>query len=147
MIDYAWCHLLVNRRRFLELVEQAKWWGGQSEVDATTRCPPYHAGGVAAVVNCDWTASGELARQALESVGRRLVARPVGALRLEPVARDVALSERWDETLDEVRKADLALKRDPQRRIAFEGTHALGLALAGRPVDALRVAGWGRARR
>jgi LuxR family transcriptional regulator, maltose regulon positive regulatory protein len=53
----------------------------------------------------------------------------------------VALSERWDETGDEVRETGLSLKRDPQRRIAFEGTRALGLALAGRPVDALRVAG------
>ncbi len=57
------------------------------------------------------------------------------------MAREVALSERWDEALDEVKEADLALKRDPERRLAFEGTHALGLALAGRPVDALRIVG------
>ena len=40
-----------------------------------------------------------------------------------------------------MRQAALCLKRDPKRRVAFEGTHALGLALTGRPVDALRVAG------
>ena len=32
------------------------------------------------------------------------------------------------------------LSRDPERRLALEGTRALGNALAGRPVDALRVA-------
>ena len=26
MVDYAWCHLLVDRRRFVELVEQLTWW-------------------------------------------------------------------------------------------------------------------------
>ena len=66
---------------------------------------------------------------------------PLGRFGWNAVARDVALSERWDETSDEVRETDLSLKRDPQRRIAFEGTRALGLVLAGRPLDALRVAG------
>jgi LuxR family maltose regulon positive regulatory protein len=56
------------------------------------------------------------------------------------IAREVALSERWDDAGSEVRQADLALSRDPERRLAFEGTRALGEALAGRPVDALRVA-------
>ena len=32
------------------------------------------------------------------------------------------------------------MSRDPERRLAFEGTRALGEALAGRPLDALRVA-------
>ena len=50
------------------------------------------------------------------------------------------MSERWAESCDDVRTADLALSRDPERRLALEGTRALGDALAGRPVDALRVA-------
>jgi LuxR family maltose regulon positive regulatory protein len=37
-----------------------------------------------------------------------------------------------------VRQAELALSRDPER-LTFEATRALGEALAGRPVDALRV--------
>ena len=50
------------------------------------------------------------------------------------------MSERWDDASDEVRQAEVALSRDPERRLAFEGTRALGEALAGRPLDALRVA-------
>ena len=30
MVDYAWCHLLVDRRRFVELVEQLTWWVDRS---------------------------------------------------------------------------------------------------------------------
>ena len=141
MIDYAWCHLLVDRRRFLDLVEQAKWWGGQSEVDSTLGARLTMLEATAAVVSCDWAASGNLAREALKTLGDGWWRDPLGRFGWNAVARDLAFSERWDETLEEVRRADLALKRDPQRRIAYEGTRALGLALAGRPVDALRVLG------
>ena len=37
MIEFAWCHLLVSRRRFLEIVEQATWWA--SSVRAGRRTP------------------------------------------------------------------------------------------------------------
>ena len=141
MIDFAWCHLLVNRRRFLELVEQANWWAGQADVGDTLRHRLTMLEAIAAQVRCDWAAAGALARQALEALQDGWWRDPLGRFGWNTVARDVALSERWDETLDEVQRADVALKRDPQRRVAFEGTHALGLALAGRPADALRVAG------
>jgi hypothetical protein len=39
--------------------------------------------------------------------------------------------------------AVLYWRRHPSPRVAFEGTQALGRALAGRPVDALRVASRG----
>ena len=64
-----------------------------------------------------------------------------GALAGTSLPAKVALSESWDETLEDVRQADLALKRDSRGRVAFEATHALGLALAGQAVDALRVSG------
>jgi LuxR family transcriptional regulator, maltose regulon positive regulatory protein len=141
MIDFAWCHLLINRRRFLELVDQAMWWGTTSGLDGPLQARLGLLVATAAAVSCDWAKSGELARQALADLGDAWWRDPLGRLGWNLVAREVALSERWDETLDEIRQADLALKRDPQRRAAFEGTRALGLALAGQPVDALRVAG------
>ncbi len=137
MIDYAWCHLLVNRRRFLELVDHATWWASPLH----GRPEPLQARltmlqSVAAQVNCDWAEAGRLARQVLVALGDSWWRDPLGRFGWNGVARDVALSERWDETSDEVREMELSLKRDPHRRIAFEGTRALGLALAGRPVDA-----------
>ena len=65
---------------------------------------------------------------------------PLGRFAANGIARELALSERWDDASDEVRQAEVALSRDPERRLAFEGTRALGEALAGRPLDALRVA-------
>ena len=141
MIDYAWCHLLVNRRRFLELVDEATWWASCSPVDQTLQARLTMLQCVAAQVSCDWAEAGRLARQVLLALGDSWWRDPLGRFGWNAVARDVALSERWDETSDEVRETDLSLKRDPQRRIAFEGTRALGLVLAGRPLDALRVAG------
>ena len=35
MVDYAWCHLLVNRRRFVELVEGLSWWAERSSPSRT----------------------------------------------------------------------------------------------------------------
>ncbi len=141
MIDFAWCHLLVNRRRFLELVDQATWRAATSGLDGPLQPRLGILAATAAVVSCDWAMSADLARQALADLGDAWWRDPLGRFGWNLVAREVALSERWDESLDEIRRADLALKRDPQRRAAFEGTYALGLALAGQPVDALRVAG------
>ena len=65
---------------------------------------------------------------------------PLGRFAWNGVAREIALTESWGDGADTVRQAGLALSRDPPRRIALEGTRAVGEALAGRPVDALRVA-------
>ncbi len=56
------------------------------------------------------------------------------------VARATALTERWNDGSDDVREAELALSRDVERRLAFEGQRTVGLALAGRPLDAIRTA-------
>ena len=141
LIDLAWCHLLVNRRRFLELVDQAKWWATTNEPDSPLRPRLNLLAATAAVVNCDWGKSEGLARQALAALGDAWWRDPLGRFGWNLVAREVALSESWDETLEDVRQADLALKRDSRGRVAFEATHALGLALAGQAVDALRVTG------
>jgi LuxR family maltose regulon positive regulatory protein len=141
MIDYAWCHFLVDRRRFLELVDQATWSASCGKKDRALKSRLTMLQSVAAQVNCDWAEGGRLARQALAALGDSWWRDPLGRFGWNVVAGDLALSERWDEASDEVLETGLSLKRDPQRRIAFEGTRALGLALAGRPVDALRVAG------
>ena len=56
------------------------------------------------------------------------------------IAREVALSERWDDGSAQLQDVRQELGWDPERRLGFEGTRAVGEALAGRPVDALRVA-------
>jgi LuxR family maltose regulon positive regulatory protein len=140
MIEFAWCHLLVNRRRFLEIVEQTTWLAGQSEPDEALRARLTMLQSIAATVYGRWTESGALARQAMRDLGQGWWRDPLGRFGWNMVAREVALTERWDDARDDVREAELALSRDPERRVTFEGTRALGAALAGRPLEALRVA-------
>ena len=93
-----------------------------------------------AFVSGDWAESEALARRALDEMGETWWRDTLGRFVWNMIARGIALSERWAESCDDVRTADLALSRDPERRLALEGTRALGDALAGMPIDALRVA-------
>jgi hypothetical protein len=141
MIEFAWCHLLVNRRRFVELVEQVAWWAehdGESDAALLGRATVLQS--ISATVTGRWVAGGRLARQALHEFGDRWWRDPLGRFVWNGVAREIALTESWADGADTVRQAGLALNRDPPRRIALEGTRAVGEVLAGRPVDALRVA-------
>jgi LuxR family transcriptional regulator, maltose regulon positive regulatory protein len=140
MLEFAWCHMLVDRRGFLELVDQATWWADRSPPDETLRARLTMLRSIAATVGGDWLEGKALAERAMGSLGDTWWRDPLGRFGWNMVARTWALSECWNDTGDDVREADLALSRDPERRLTFEGTRALGEALAGRPADALRVA-------
>lgn len=140
MIEYAWCHLLVSRSRFAELVDDMAWWAEQSAPGEVTRARLTMLQSMAATVGGDWHEGGRLARRGMAELGQSWWQDPLGRFGWNMVAREVALSESWDEDVDDVRQAEHALGRLAERRLAFEGTRALGLALAGRPADALRVA-------
>jgi LuxR family maltose regulon positive regulatory protein len=140
MVEYAWCHLLVNRRRFVELVEQLTWWVDRSTPGDTVRARVLMLRSAAAVMSGRWVQSGELARRAMHDLGENWWQDVLGRFGWNLAARELALAERWDDEGDDVHHAMLELGRDPERRLAFEGTRAVGLAIAGRPVDALRIA-------
>jgi LuxR family transcriptional regulator, maltose regulon positive regulatory protein len=140
MLEFAWCHQLVDRRRFLELVDQVEWWADRSPLDETLRARVTMLRSIAATVGGDWLEGKALAELAMGNLGETWWRDPLGRFGWNVVARAWALSECWNDRGDDVRAADLALSRDPQRRLSFEGTRALGEALAGRPADALRVA-------
>jgi LuxR family maltose regulon positive regulatory protein len=140
MIDYAWCHLLVSRSRFTQLVDEMTWWADRSAPGEVTRARLVMLQSMAATVGGKWVEGGRLARRGMAELGRSWWQDPLGRFGWNMVARGAALSESWDDGGDEVREAEHALARLPKRRLTFEGTRALGLALAGRPADALRVA-------
>jgi LuxR family maltose regulon positive regulatory protein len=140
MLEFAWCHLLVDRDRFLDLVDRLDWWAGRPDTEAAIRSRVTILRGIAAIVSGRWVEGGALARQAMADMGGAWWRDPLGRFGWNMVGRDLALSERWADAVDEVREAELALSRDAERRLSFEGTRALGEALAGRPIDALRVA-------
>jgi LuxR family maltose regulon positive regulatory protein len=139
MIEFAWCHLLVDRRRYLELVEQAAWWADRSQVSETLRARLTILRSIAATVSGDWNEGRALAEVALHDLGDAWWSDPLGRFGWNIIARSWALAESWNDGGDEVRQADLAMSRDPERRLGFEGIRALGEALAGRPADALRL--------
>jgi LuxR family maltose regulon positive regulatory protein len=140
MVEFAWCHRLVNRRRFVDIVDQATWWAARSPVDESTRRRLTILQADAAVLSGSWIESGRLGREALSLLGDSWWRDNLGRYAWNIVARAAALAESWDDTSDELREAELALGRDPRRRASFEGIRAIGEALAGRPTDALRVA-------
>ena len=139
LVDYTWCHLLVSRRRFRELVDQLTWLADRSPVGPHVAARVEVLASAAAHMNGDWARSGALARRALDRLGDGWWRDVLGRFGWNMVAREIALDERWDELSDEVRRVDVMLGRDPHRRLALEGTRALGEALVGRPIDALRV--------
>lgn len=139
MQDFAWCHLVVDRRRFVELVDGTAWWADRTAVDEALRGRMTTLRSIAATLSGSWVIGGGLARQGMRELGEAWWRDPIGKFGWNMVAREVALSERWDEANDDVREAEHMLSRVPRRRLAFEGTRALGEALAGRPTDALRV--------
>lgn len=139
MIEYAWCHLLVSRSRFVELIEEMTWWAGRSPPGAATQARLTMLRSMASTLGGDWVEGGRLARRSMAELGQGWWQDRLGRFGWNMLAREAALSEQWDEDGDEVREAEHALGRLPERRLALEGTRALGLAFAGRPADALRV--------
>ena len=139
MVDYAWCQLLVSRQGFKDAVEHAARWAKQGSLDDQQRSRLCMLEAIVSVVHVDWAESARLARSALAQFGERWRVDPIGRFGWNLLARAAALGERWDDDADEVRAAREALDRDPERRLSFEGTRAVGLALAGRPIDALQA--------
>jgi LuxR family maltose regulon positive regulatory protein len=140
MIEFAWCHVLVSRRRFAEAVEKATWLAASSPADEVLGNRLTVLRSMSAAMTGNWVEGGALAREAMRAFGESWWRDPLGRFVWNMVGREIALSERWDDQSDDVRGARLALSRDPERGLALEGIRSFGEALAGRPVDALRVA-------
>ena len=139
--EFAWCQLHVDKHRFLENVSQASASGERSGDPATAsaaRLSMLQA--IAATMTGDWAAGSRRATEAVSSLGVASATDPLGRFGWNLVAREVALSECWDDAQPQLEWVRLQLGPDPERRLAYEGTRALGEVLAGRPVDALRIA-------
>ena len=76
----------------------------------------------------------------LTELGEKWWTDPAGRFAWNMSARSVALSESWDDDNDARPRRDDRYEPGPERGLSLVGVQALGEALAGRPVDALRVA-------
>jgi hypothetical protein len=139
MFDLAWSRLLVGQRAFLLAVDQLTWMADAETVTPALAGRVTMLRSIAAAMSCDWEGCGSLARQALLELGDGWRTDPVGRFGWNMVAREVAFSESWQGGHLAVLEAQHSLSADPERRLALEGTRALGESLAGHPVDALRV--------
>lgn len=143
LLDLAWCQLYVDRDAFAVSVREAAALAGAEGTDPDGTGPHGRLTvlqAVAALADGDWAGAQRQASRALEALaadgGRDAVGRYAWNVRV----RALALAEEWDDGGPAVREARAAIGRDVERLLTFEGTRALGTALAGRPVDALRIA-------
>ena len=139
-LEFTWCQVLIDRGRFLDGVARLSWWAQRTPVSGVLAARLTLLQSVAATVRGDWVEGGRLARQSMAEVGPEWILDSFGRFGFNMVARDVALSERWHDDDDDVRRADFELVQDPVRRVSFEGIRALGEALAGHPLAALQTA-------
>ncbi len=138
LIDFSVSHILGPRDRFVETVRDVVWHADRDEHDHSGSVDALQA--ISLTMSGDWTAGNDAANRSIATLGRSWWHDPAGRFAWNTAARGVALSERWDDDDRFVRDATIAMSRDPRRGISLEGIRALGHALAGRPVDALRVA-------
>jgi LuxR family maltose regulon positive regulatory protein len=138
LVRYAWCALLVDQMRFRDALAEAERVVGDHDVPAEPRLTLLRA--AAASLSGDWDECERLAGPALAHLRERGVADPVSPFGWTLMALAVALGERWNDEAELVGAVRIAVTHDADQRLAFESTRVLGLALAGRPLDARRAA-------
>lgn len=132
LVLYAWCRLFVDRAGFLDALAAAE--------SATEGPRLLILAAAERFLTGDWPGCEALARQGLHELGDQVWQDPIGRAGWSLVAHGLALDEGWNDTGPLVGQARIAVSNDPRRRMAFEGTRALGLALSGHPLDELRSA-------
>jgi LuxR family maltose regulon positive regulatory protein len=137
LTELAWCQLFVDRSSF-EVALAAAESSAPEGVTGAGRLMILRA--AAATVSGDWRGCEELAHAALVTMGERAALDSLGRFGWSLVAHGIALDERWVEGGPEVGQVCLGVSRDAQRATALEGTRAVGLALAGHTLDAVRTA-------
>ncbi len=140
LLDLGWCQMLTSRSAFLDCIDQADWWAVNRGVSGDPQMSKLETlKAISCLMRGDWPLAAGLARHSVQNV-EEWWHDPVAKTGWNNVARAVALSERWHDSNDEVRELSVTLRREPNRLVVLEATRALGEALAGRPIDALRVA-------
>jgi LuxR family maltose regulon positive regulatory protein len=135
LVELAWCQLPVDRTSFDAALAAAQ----ASAVDGVSgRLMVVRS--ASAILNGDWSRSEELAQGALEALEGPAWMDSIGRFGWSLVAHGIALDERWLDGSSEVDQVTRGVSHDGPRSIALVGTRAIGLALAGHPLEAVRVA-------
>ncbi|WP_395656203.1 LuxR C-terminal-related transcriptional regulator [Nocardioides sp.] len=142
LVQLAWARLPVDRGGFADALAAATAGAPSPGTGARLdgQLDVLHA--AAAYVGGDWTTCTARAAAAADPSA---AADPAAGLAWSLVARGTALRESWSESDPAVVAARAAVSADAERRLAHDRARVVGLALAGRPVDALRLAAGVRA--
>ncbi|MFC6345598.1 hypothetical protein ACFP8W_26670, partial [Nocardioides hankookensis] len=123
MLDFAWVHLLLDRRRFTALVDTvSRSVRDDLDLSGTLLARLEVLQSMTSALRGHWADAASLARSAIEELGETWWVDLLGQFAWNMVARDIAYSERWDESGAEVRAVLRALGVVPERRLAIEGT-------------------------
>ncbi len=139
LVQNAWCRLFVDRAGFLDALAAAQSASDTAGAGADGARLTILAS-AARFLAGDWPGCEALARQALIDLGDQAWQDPIGRAAWSLVSHGLALDESWHDGGHAVGEARIAVSNDAGRRMAFEGTRALGLALSGHPLDELRSA-------
>ncbi|GAB7006147.1 LuxR C-terminal-related transcriptional regulator [Nocardioides sp. AN3] len=136
-IRYVWCRLPAGAGAFVDALSVAESSPALRE-GSSSRLRTLDA--VASWLRADWRDAADGAARALSGQIETAVGEPLDRFGWRMVACGTALDERWDDRQPAVGQAWAACLKDPASRWFFESTRALGLALAGHPREAARVA-------
>ena len=104
LLDLGWCQLMTSRAAFLDCVDQADWWAsnrGISDGPLTSKLDTMKS--ISCLIRGDWSMASELARRRVSPLDL-WPDDPVGRTGWSNVGRAIALSERWDDSVDELRE-------------------------------------------
>jgi LuxR family maltose regulon positive regulatory protein len=140
LIDLAWCQMITDVPAFRENVGHAMWWAANDGATDERSRQLHSLQALVCLSHGDFDQAEAEAHAAIDG-HPSWNDDPIVRTSWNDIARAIALSERWDDDSDETRRVTVLLRRDPIRTLALESTRALGMALAGCPVDALRIVG------
>ncbi|WP_017934497.1 LuxR C-terminal-related transcriptional regulator [Nocardioides sp. Iso805N] len=137
-VEYAWCQLLADGPS-VDAALAAAEGAAAASVDDVKPGRLLVLQAASALSRGDWHRCEELARLAVLQAPESPWLDPLGRMAWTLMAHGIALDERWLDGAPEVGAIVRGISHDTQRLIALEGTRAVGLALAGQPLDALRT--------
>ena len=138
LVQYAWCALMYERTRFHDALAAAERVLGGTDGSADPRVELLHA--AEASLSGDFEGCERRAHHALGRLQDDACPAPVALFGWTLLAVGTALREQWHDAAGLVGEIRQAMNQDADHQVVFAGARVLGLAVAGRPVDAMHAA-------
>jgi LuxR family maltose regulon positive regulatory protein len=137
-VRYAWCQLAAGPSTFIDVLAVTESTAVSLPEPSASRLQTLRA--ASSWLRADWQEAATHARRVANQPADLAADDPIDCFGWRMIACGLALDERWDDRQPIVGQAWAASRRDPAARRIFESTRAVGLALAGHPLEASRVA-------